>query len=84
MADRKDDSVGSAGRALGLVWLLVSAGLAYPAFTMLSSWGVHQGLAGVIVFIVACLLYDIPYRARVRAQHLATMRQSEQWRGRGC
>lgn len=85
MADMNNkDSTGSGSRALGLVWLLVSAGLAYPAYTMLSSWGINQGLAAVIVFIGACLLYDIPYRARVKAQHQTAMRQAEQWRGRGC
>lgn len=81
MASSKKDSAESGARALGLIWLLVSAGLAYPAYSMLSSWGLHQGLAVVIVFIGACLLYDIPYRARVRAQHEVSMKRSEQWRG---
>lgn len=84
MGSRKNDSAGSGGKALGLIWLLVSAGLAYPAYSMLSSWGLNQGLAVVIVFIGACLLYDIPYRARVRAQHEVAMKQSNQWRGRSC
>jgi len=38
----------------------------------------------VIVFIGACLLYDIPYRARVKARNELAMKQSDQWRGRSC
>lgn len=84
MADKSNDSTGSGSRALGLIWLLVSAGLAYPAYTMLVSLGFNQALAGVAVFLGACLLYEVPYRARVKAQHQTAMRRSEQWRGRGC
>ncbi len=84
MASSKKDSAESGARALWVIWLLVSAGLAYPAYSMLSSWGVHRGLAVVIVFIGACLLYDIPYRARVKARNELAMKQSDQWRGRSC
>lgn len=84
MAGKNNASAGSGGRALGIIWLLASIGLAYPAFNLLSSWGLHQGLAGVVVFIGACLLYDIPYRARVRAQHELAMKKTEHWRGRAC
>lgn len=82
MASNAKDSAASGNQTLTILWLLVSAGLAYPAYSMLSSWGLNQGLAVVIVFIGACLLYDIPYRARVKAQHKVAMKKSEQWRGR--
>lgn len=84
MGSRKKDSAESGSRMLGLVWLLVSAGLAYPAFNMLVSMGFNQALAGVAVFIGACLLYEIPYRARVKARNEVAARQSQQWRGRSC
>lgn len=84
MTGKKHDSIESGSRALWMVWLLVSAGLAYPAYTMLVSLGFNQWLAGVAVFIGACLLYEIPYRARVKAQHELAMRRSDQWRGRCC
>lgn len=81
MGSRKNDSAGSGSRMLGLVWLVVSVGLAYPAYTMLVSMGFNQALAGVAVFIGACLLYEIPYRAKVKAQHEIAMRRAGQWRG---
>lgn len=84
MTINQDNSAGSGSKALGLIWLLVSAGLAYPMYSMLVSLGFNQGLAAVAVFIGACLLYEIPYRAKVKAQHAVAMKQSEQWRGRSC
>jgi hypothetical protein len=84
MTSRKHDPSGNGSKVLGIVWLLVSAGLAYPAYSVLTSWGFNQALAGVVVFIGACLLYEIPYRARVRAQHELAMKQTDQWRGRSC
>ncbi len=84
MASKKNESAGSGSRALGIIWLLVSAGLAYPAWSLLTSMGLHAGLAGVLVFIAACLLYDIPYRARVRAQNEEARKKTDQWRGRAC
>lgn len=84
MAGNNNGSEGFGSRALGLGWLLVSAGLAYPAYTMLVSIGFNQALAGVAVFIGACLLYEIPYRAKVRAQNQLARKQSERWRGRTC
>lgn len=84
MAGSNRDSAGSGSRLLGFIWLLVSAGLAYPAFKMLVSMGFNQALAGVAVFIGACLLYEIPYRAKVRAQNEIAAQQSQRWRGRSC
>jgi len=84
MGNRKKESVGSGSRMLGSAWLVVSAGLAYPAFKMLVSMGFNQALAGVTVFIGACLLYEIPYRAKVRAQNEIAAQQSQRWRGRSC
>ena len=43
MGNRKKESVGSGSRMLGLAWLVVSAGLAYPAFKMLVSMGLPAG-----------------------------------------
>lgn len=84
MANKKENTTGSGSRILTIIWLLVSAGLAYPVFSMLVSWGLNQALAGVFVFIGICLLYDIPYRARVKEQHALTMSRADQWRGRSC
>jgi hypothetical protein len=44
---------------------------------MLVSLGFNQALAGVAVFIGACLLYEVPYRARVRAQSTIAMKRLE-------
>lgn len=77
MANRKNDTAGSASQVLGILWLVVSAGLAYPVYSLLVSWGFNQALAGVTVFIGACLLYEIPYRARVRAQNEMVMKRFE-------
>jgi ABC-type polysaccharide/polyol phosphate export permease len=84
MAIDRNHSAGSSSKALGLIWLLVSAGLAYPAYSMLVSVGFNQGLAMVAVFIGACLLYDIPYRARKNAEHQAAMVRADKWRNRSC
>lgn len=84
MANPKHNAVGSGHKVLGILWLLVSAGLAYPVYSMLVSMGFHSGLAVVAVFIGACLLYEIPYRAKVKAQHEMAMSRAEQWRGRSC
>ena len=84
MTYKKNDAAESGGITLGFIWLVVSAGLAYPAYSILTSWGFHQGLAGVAVFIGARLLYEIPYRARVRAEHERAMKRSDQWRQRSC
>lgn len=84
MASKKTEAAGSGSRILTILWLLVSAGLAYPVFSLMVSWGFNQALAGMIVFIGICLLYDIPYRARVKEQHMATMQRTDQWRNRTC
>ncbi|MDT3735308.1 MAG: hypothetical protein ROZ00_03670 [Denitratisoma sp.] len=84
MAGGNRNSDGSGSKLLGLIWLLASVGLAYPAYKALVSMGFNQALAGVAVFIGACLLYEIPYRAKVKARHAEAMKQSEQWRGRSC
>lgn len=82
MASRKTDSASSGSRVLTVIWLLVSAGLSYPVYSLLVSWGFNQALAGMVVFIGICLLYDIPYRARVSEEYEATMSRADQWRGR--
>ncbi|GIK24172.1 MAG: hypothetical protein C3F19_07795 [Rhodocyclales bacterium] len=81
MTKGRKDSNGSSSRMLGFIWLLVSAGLAYPAYKMLMSMGFNQALAIVAVFIGACLLYEIPYRAKVKEQHEIAMKRANQWRG---
>lgn len=81
MTKGRNDSNGSSSRMLGFIWLLVSAGLAYPAYKMLMSMGFNQALAIVAVFIGACLLYEIPYRAKVKEQHEIAMKRANQWRG---
>lgn len=80
MASNSKDSAGSGTRVLGIIWLLVSAALAYPVYSFLVSWGFNEMLAGVMVFIAICLLYDIPYRARVKAEHQLAMQRTQQWR----
>lgn len=84
MASKKTDSASSSSRVLTIIWLLVSAGLAYPVYSLLVAWGFNQALAGVVVLIGICLLYDIPYRARVSEEYEAAMSRSDQWRGRNC
>ena len=79
MANNSKDSAGSGTRVLGIIWLLVSAALAYPVLTFLVSWGFNEMMAGVLVFIGICLLYDIPYRARVKAEHQLAMQRTQQW-----
>lgn len=84
MTINKSDAAGSNGKALWLIWLLVSAGLAYPMYSVLVAIGFNQGLAMVAVFIGTCLLYDIPYRARKKAEHEAAMVRADKWRNRSC
>lgn len=72
----------STSRALTIVWLAVSAGIAYPMYSILMSWGFNQGLAVTIIFVCVCLLYDIPYRARKNAEHQAAMIRTDRWRTR--
>lgn len=77
MTAKKDDSTWSTSKILEILWFIMSAGLAYPAYSMLVSLGFNQALAGVAVFIGACLLYEVPYRARVRAQSTIAMKRLE-------
>ncbi|MDP1732861.1 MAG: hypothetical protein Q8L44_00695 [Sulfuritalea sp.] len=84
MASKATEPTKSGSGVLTILWLLVSAGLAYPVYSMLTSWGVNQALSGTIVFIGICLLYDIPYRVRVKEQHEISMSRANQWRGRSC
>lgn len=84
MASKKTDSANSNGRVLTVIWLLVSAGLAYPVYSLLLSWGFNPTLAATTVFVCICLLYDIPYRAKVNAQYEASMSRADHWRGRNC
>lgn len=84
MTDKTNASTGSGSRVLTLIWLAVSAGLAYPAYTTLASWGLNPALAGLIVFLGICLFYDVPYRARVKEEYAANMSRADQWRGRKC
>lgn len=81
MAGKTNDSR-SSSQVLTIIWLLVSAGLAYPVYSLLASWGFHDALAGMVVFVGICLLYNIPYRARVNEEYEATMSRAEHWRGR--
>lgn len=80
MAVKKDEEAGS--KMLGYIWFVVSAALAYPAYLLLMSFGFNPSIAMVAVFIGICLLYEIPYRARVKARHEMAMKKSERWQGR--
>lgn len=82
MAGNTKDSGKSGSRVLTVIWFVVSAALAYPAYSLLVSWGLNQALAGILVFIGICLLYDVPYRARVKEEYEANMRRADQYRGR--
>ena len=80
MANKKKDSTESGSKVLTIIWLLVSAGLAYPVYSLLISWGFNQMLAVTAVFLGICLLYDIPYRARVNSQSEMAMNRAERLR----
>ncbi|MEZ5613661.1 MAG: hypothetical protein R3E35_00440 [Rhodocyclaceae bacterium] len=84
MAAGNKNATRSGSGVLGIIWFLASAGLAYPAYTMLVSLGFNQALAVVAVFIGACLLYEIPYRAKVREKNAMSLDRASQWRGRSC
>ena len=51
---------------------------------MLVSIGLNEAFSVVMVLLGICLMYDIPYRAKVKAQHEASMSRADQWRGRHC
>lgn len=80
MAGKTDQSGNSTYRTLTVIWLVVSVALGYPLFNLLTSMGFNSALAGVGVFLGACLLYDIPYRAKVKAEHQAAMSRTNRWR----
>jgi len=82
MSKKKEASIYAGSRALTMGWFLISAGLAYPFFNLLVSMGFNPALAGIGVFVSICLLYDIPYRARMKAQHEAAMIRANQLRNR--
>lgn len=84
MAGKATNSTRSGSKVLTVIWLLVSAGLAYPVYSLLVSLGFNQALAGMVVFIGICLLYDIPYRARVSEEYDEAMSRADHWRGRSC
>jgi len=84
MKTKPADAAMSRAQTLTIVWLLVSAALAYPLYSFLFNLGFNQALAGVAVFVGICLLYDFPYRARVKAQHLIATSRADQWRNRSC
>lgn len=81
MTDKRSGTLPSRSRVLGLIWLVVAAGLAYPAYTLLVSIGFNEALSAVAVFIGACLLYEIPYRARLREQQALALQRTNRWRG---
>ncbi len=80
MAAKKDAEAGS--KMLGYIWFVVSAALAYPAYSLLLSLGLNSSIAMVAVFVGICLLYEIPYRARVKARHQMEMKKLDRWQGR--
>lgn len=82
MASKTRGSAGSGSRILTMIWFMVSAAAAYPAYSMLSSWGLNQALSIMFIFIGICLFYDIPYRARVKEKYEENMRRADQYRGR--
>ena len=82
MASKTRGSAGSGSRVLTMIWFMVSAAAAYPAYSMLSSWGLNQALTITFIFIGICLFYDIPYRARVKEEYEENMRRADQHRSR--
>jgi hypothetical protein len=83
MAGNKEvASINNSSRILTALWFLLSAGLAYPFFNLLISFGFNQALAVTVVFVCICLLYDIPYRAKTKAEHHTAMIRADQWRNR--
>ncbi len=84
MKNKKEKTGLSKAQTLTLVWLLISAALAHPLYSFLFTIGFNQVLAGVTVFIGICLLYDIPYRARVQAEFELATSRADHWRNRSC
>lgn len=80
MASKSSQSENTTYRTLTAIWLVVSVAAGYPLFNLLTSMGFNSALAGVGVFLGACLLYDIPYRAKVKAEHQAAMSRTNRWR----
>lgn len=78
-----DQSMSSA-RTLTIIWVLISAAVAYPLYNFLFSLGLNNVLAGIAVFVGICLMYDIPYRARVKAEHQIATARAQQWQNRTC
>ncbi len=74
----------SKAQTLTILWLLISAALAYPLYSFLFKLGFNPTLAGVAVFIGICLLYDIPYRARVKAEHEIATSRADYLRNGSC
>ena len=84
MANKASERENSSWKVLTFLWLAISAAIFQPAYSMLVSMGLNEAFSVVMVLVGICLMYDIPYRAKVKAQHQASMSRAEQWRGRHC
>ncbi|MCO5099141.1 MAG: hypothetical protein M9884_16990 [Rhodocyclaceae bacterium] len=84
MANKAGDSANSSWKVLTFLWLAISVVIFQPAYSMLVSMGLNEAFSVVMVLLGICLMYDIPYRAKVKAQHQASMSRADQWRGRHC
>ncbi|MCB1892553.1 MAG: hypothetical protein R3E40_10330 [Rhodocyclaceae bacterium] len=84
MANKAGDQKNSSWKILAFLWLVISLAIFQPAYSMLVSIGLNEAFSVVMVLLGICLMYDIPYRAKVKAQHEASMSRADQWRGRHC
>ncbi|MCZ7654739.1 MAG: hypothetical protein M5R42_11350 [Rhodocyclaceae bacterium] len=84
MANKAGDSANSSWKVLPFLWLAISVVIFQPAYSMLVSMRLNEAFSVVMVLLGICLMYDIPYRAKVKAQHQASMSRADQWRGRHC
>ncbi|MBX3649180.1 MAG: hypothetical protein KF853_10680 [Rhodocyclaceae bacterium] len=84
MRSKENEYANSNWKVLTFLWLAISLALFNPVYSMLVSMGLNEAFSVVMVLLGICLMYDIPYRAKVKAQHQASMSRADQWRGRHC
>lgn len=84
MVSKEKEYANSNWKVLTFLWLAISLALFNPAYSMLVSMGLNEAFSVVMVLVGICLMYDIPYRSKVKAQHQASLRRADQWRGRHC
>lgn len=84
MAGKASKPANSSWKILTFLWLVISLAIFHPAYSFLVSMGLNEAFSAVMVLVGICLMYDIPYRAKVKAQHQAALSRAEQWRGQRC